>query len=86
MQLESLILRRLAAVHQKTVAVAVGGDETLVSRFASGDRGLRIGQLGPAFDAMGLTVVSADAVVIDIEELNALRILARKALIVASTD
>ena len=86
MQIESLILRRLAAVHQKTVAMAVGGDETLVSRFASGDRGLRIGQLGPAFAAMGLKVVAEDAVVIDASELTALRILARKALIVESTD
>ena len=84
MSLESLILRRLAVVHQKTVAAAVGGDETLISRFAAGERGLKINQLEGAFAAMGLRVVPVDAVVIGADELNALRVLARKALDAAS--
>ena len=77
---ESLILRRLAAVHQKTVAVAIGSDEGTVSRFASGERGLRIHQVGPAFDALGLKLVPINEVSIPREELEALRVLARKSL------
>ena len=77
---ESLLLRRLASVHQKVVAAAIGSDETLVSRFASGDRGLRINQIGPALESLGLKLVSADEVTLPADELNALQILARKSL------
>lgn len=77
---ESMLLRGLASVGQRTVADAIGGDETLVSRFASGTRGLHIGQIGPAFAAMGLKIVPADSVNVPLSELQALRTLARKAL------
>ena len=77
---ESMLLRALASVGQRTVAEAVGGDETLISRFASGARGLHINQMGPALDAMRLKIVPADSVSIPVAELEALRTLARKAL------
>lgn len=77
---ESLLLRALASVGQRTVADAVGGDETLISRFASGSRGLHINQMGPALDAMRLKLVPSDSVSIPLSELEALRTLARKAL------
>lgn len=77
---ESLLLRRLAVVHQKTVAAAIGSDETLISRFASGERGLRIGQIGPALQALGLKLVDSEEVTIPAKKLESLMYLARESL------
>ena len=77
---ESMILRRLAQVHQKTVATAIGSDETLVSRFASGERGLRINQIGPALEAMGLKLVDASEQTVDSKYLESLRNLAMRGI------
>jgi hypothetical protein len=77
---EGLLLRRLAVAHQKVVAAAIGADETLVSRFASGERGLRIGQIGPALQALGLKLVDSEEVTIPAKKLEALMFLARESL------
>lgn len=78
--IESMLLRRLAQVHQKTVAEAIGSDETHVSRFASGERGLRIHQLGPALDSLGLKLVDASDVTVDAKYLESLRNLAMRGI------
>lgn len=77
---ESILLHRLAIAHQKVVAAAIGSDETLVSRFASGERGLRIGQIGPALKALGLKLVDADEVTVPAKRLEALAYLAGESL------
>ena len=77
---ESLLLRRLAQVHQKAVAAAIGADETLVSRFASGERGLRIQQIGPALEALGLKLVDATEQTVDAKYLESLRNLAMRGI------
>lgn len=82
--LEGLILRRLAAVKNSTVAAAIRHDEGHVSRIASGERGLRLAELGPFMAALGLRVVECDNAQVSTlpsDELAALRVLARKALL-----
>lgn len=73
---ETMILRQLAFCTQKAVADAIGAEETHVSRFASGERGLRITQLGPALKAMGLKIVPADEVTVDAAEFKAVQTIA----------
>lgn len=79
---ESLVLRKLAGVKNATVAHAIRHDEGHVSRIASGERGLRLAELGPFMAALGLRVIECDGAVesMPAEEAAALRTLARKAL------
>jgi len=59
-KLSSCILRRLAVVKNHHVAESTGIDETFLSRFTHGERGLRIDQLEPFFAALGLAVIECD--------------------------
>lgn len=80
--LHSLILRRLAAVKNEHVAQAIGHDESHVSRIGTGDRGVRLVELGAFLEALGLKVieVGGDSVTIPAEKLRALKVLARDGL------
>lgn len=80
--IEGLVLRRLAGVKNATVAAAIKHDEGHVSRIASGERGLRLAELGPFLAALGLRVIECDGQVVSLpaEEHAALKLLARKAL------
>jgi hypothetical protein len=49
----STLLQRFAQVGQTAVEKASGVDNTLLSKFCSGERGLRIDQLEPIFTALG---------------------------------
>lgn len=77
---ESLLLRRLAQVHQTTVAEAIGSSTTHISHFASGERGLRIHQLGPALEALGLKLVDVNEQTVDPKYLESLRNLAMRGI------
>lgn len=78
----SLLLKRLAIVGQTKVSEVTGIDHTLISRFVSGERGLRIDQIGPVLDALGLRLVEANGEMrtIGADEHEALKLLARKGL------
>lgn len=80
--LQSLILRQIASVKNSTVAEAIGHDESHVSRVTSDERGLKISELENFFTALGLRVIQCDGQVVQLpkQELEALRVLARKAL------
>lgn len=56
----SLILRRAAAVHHEPLAKSIGADVTFISKFLSGDRGLRLDHLGPFLERLGLKLVVID--------------------------
>lgn len=75
-----LLLQRFAAVGQTDVSRLTGVDNTQLSHFVGGDRGLRIDQIEPVFSALGLKVVAADAVTVDAEYLGALETLSMRAL------
>ena len=76
---ESLLLRKVAVVHQNVVATAIGLDKTLVSRIFSGDRGIAIHELGALLGALGLAITETDgeSVTISRERYESLRSLAR---------
>lgn len=78
----SLLLKRLAIVGQTKVAEVTGIDHTLISRFVSGERGLRIDQIQPVMAALGLVLVEANGETrtISADEHEALKLLARKGL------
>ena len=74
--LESDLLRRRAVIHDKVIADVIGQDVTFVSRFFSGERGLRINQIQSALETLGLKIVPADEVSISQKEIDSLRHLA----------
>lgn len=80
--LQTLILRRLAAVKNDAVAQAIGHDESHVSRIGTGERGVRLAELGAFLGALGLKVieVGGDSVTLPAEKLRALKVLARDGL------
>ena len=77
---ELAIRRGIAGHTNKWVAEAIGMDETFLSRFLSGERGLKIDQIGPALQAMGLKLVDADEVTIPAKRLASLEYLAAESL------
>jgi len=77
---EADLLRRRSATQDKQIADAIDGDVSFISRFFSGERGLRINQIEPVLRVIGLKVVPAETQLISNDELEALRVLARKAL------
>ena len=81
-QVESAILRALAEQGQSTVAQATGISETKLSRFKS-DGGLCLQEVAMLLTTLGLAVFdtgSVEVATLPREELNALRVLARRAL------
>ena len=77
---ESLLLLRLAQTTHTTVAKAISTDDAHISRFASGERGLRINQIGPALEAMGLKIVDINDATVPAKRLEALEYLAGESL------
>lgn len=80
--LESLVLRKLAHVKNSTVAQAIGHDDGHISRIASGERGVKLPEMEQFFQSLGLRLIECDGLTVSLpaNELEALRILARKAL------
>lgn len=77
---ELLIRRAIASHTNKRVAEAIGCDETFVSRFLSGERGLKLSDIGAALSAMGLKLVDADEVTVPAKRLASLEYLAAESL------
>ena len=79
---ESLILRRFAVVGQTTVEKMTGIDNTMLSRFLHGERGLMVDQIGPVLKAIGLVIIECDGptVTMPAKRADALAYLAAEAL------
>lgn len=78
----SLILRRLASVRYEEVARVLGRDVAHVSRIASGERGIRVDEIGPFLRAIGIPVEwpEVDGAEDSNERIHALLILARDSI------
>jgi hypothetical protein len=74
------LLQRFAAIGQTEVERLTGVDNTQLSKFVKGERGLRIDQIEPVLTALGLKVVGANENTIDAEYLSALEILSRRGI------
>lgn len=79
-KLLQVILQRVAAVKNEAVAQAIGKDESTVSRIVSGESGIRLEALHPFLAALGLKVVDAKRICIDVEKYNAMLVLAQRAM------
>lgn len=67
-------------VKNDEVANACGREASWVSKLVAGDTGLRLSQLQPFLDALGLKLVPKDEVSVRLEVLGAYKTLAREAL------
>lgn len=74
------MLQRFAQVGQTEVERRTGVENTHLSKFCSGERGLRIDQLEPVLSALGLKVVDFSALVVDAEYLKALEVISARSL------
>lgn len=79
-KLLQVILQRVATVKNSTVGDAIGKDESTVSRIVSGESGVRLEVLHPFLAALGLKVVDAGRICIDVEKYNAMLVLAKRAI------
>lgn len=77
---ELLIRRAISGHTNKRVAEAIGCDETFVSRFLSGERGLKLCDIGAALEAMGLKLVDVEEVTVPAKRLASLEYLAAESL------
>ena len=75
-----VLLQQFAAVGQTEVERQTGVENTQLSKFTKGERGLRIDQIEPVLTALGLKVVPISTIEVDAEYLGALEILSRRAL------
>lgn len=73
----SVILRRLATVKNVQVAQAVGCHETTVGRIASGELGIKLADIDKFLGALGLKIVDARRVCVNVDEYEAFQRLAR---------
>lgn len=80
--LHGLILRRLAAIKNEAVGLAIGHDGSHVCRIGSCERGVKIDELERFLGALGLRVieVGGDSVTLPAEQVRALKVLARGGL------
>ena len=78
--IESLFHRLIAQIDGTVVAAAIGTDDTHISKFRSGERGLKIDQIGPFIDALGLKIVSKADVTVDAEYLESIETLSRRGI------
>ena len=78
--IESLLHRMIASVSGTVVAQAIGTDDGHISRFQSGERGLKIDQIGPFIDVLGLKIVSKTDVTVDAEYLESIETLSRRGI------
>ncbi len=75
---ELSIRKGIAMASNKAVAEAIGSDETLLSRFLSGERGIRLEQIGPMLEKIGYKLVPVTDTSVDPDEWAAVRNLASK--------
>ena len=76
----SLILQRFAKVGQTEVERQAGVDNTQLSKFCSGERGLRIDQLEPVLSALGLKIVDINSLEVDADYMRALEVISVRSL------
>lgn len=80
--LQTSLLQRISRRTQTQVADAAGIDKSAMCRIVSGERGVFLHELYDLLDALDLAVVECDGEVVSVpsEEMEALRVLARKGL------
>lgn len=81
-QIESLVLRALAEKGQSSASSTTGVSETKISRWKQ-DGGLSLAEVSALLSALGLALIdttTVEVVTVAREELDALRVLARRAL------
>jgi len=69
--LEADILQRLAAVKNTVVAAKLGHDDSYISRFASGQQGLKLHELQAFFEALGFVVIKCDGEIVSMPKKRA---------------
>jgi hypothetical protein len=79
-KLSQVLMQRLAAVKNTTVAQAIRKDESTVSRIVSGETGIKLDDLQAFLDSLGYKVVDKNRVCVDAEEFRSYRLLATKYL------
>ena len=75
-------MRKVAGVKSKTVAAAIGRDESTVSRIMSNEAGIRLDELELFLKVLGLSVIEADGHIVQMSaaKAEALRVLAIESL------
>lgn len=73
-----LLMRRIAAVKNQTLSVAIGRDESTVSRIVSGETGIRLTELQAFLDALGVKVVDANQYCVPRDLWEAYRVIAAR--------
>ena len=78
----ALIFHHISLHKGKEVAEAIGHAESYISRLKSGEAAIKLSELQPFFEAIGLKLMACDgeSVTIPKEKYDALRLLAKEAL------
>jgi hypothetical protein len=78
----ALILHHLSLHTGKEVAAAIGHSESHITRFKTGDAQLKIDELQPFFEAIGLKLIPCDGELVSIskDKYDALKLLAMEGL------
>ena len=79
-KLSQVLMHKLAAVKNSTVAIAIKKDESTVSRIVSGETGIKLDDLQAFLDSLGYKVVDKNRVCVDAAEYQSYRLLATKYL------
>ncbi len=79
-KLAQVLLHKLAAVKNSTVAIAIKKDESTISRIVNGETGVKLDDIQAFLDALGLKVVDKNRVCVDAAEYQSYRLLATKYL------
>lgn len=75
-----LLLRRLAKLELRTIAAAIGKDETTACRVRSEERPCTVSEFAALVSACGLKMVEKERVCVDRKALEALTYLAQRAM------
>lgn len=76
--LSQILMQKIAAVKNQTVAQAIRKDESTVSRIVSGETGIKLDDLQAFLNALDLKCVGKNQVCVDRDEFIAYRALAQK--------
>ena len=74
------LMQRFARVKNEAIAAAIGKDQSTVSRMASGEIGVKLIDLHPFLQVLGLKCVDVNRVCVDREVYESYKTLATKAL------
>jgi len=79
---EATILRRIAVVHQDSIAKQTGLSTSQINRIVAGENGIKLTHLDKFLSAIGMSIVEANSNTVSVEkkEWEAIRILAAKYL------